>query len=185
MSILEITALVSTILCVILSAKENILAWPIGIISVLTLIGVYMGSGMYAQIGLQLVYLVQCIIGWVNWRKKDGIKVNKMGSDTYINHIGYAVCIGVLYGVLILSTLGSKNAFLTYIDGISAFIALLGNWYLTRKTIQAWPLFMSYNVMMVFLLASQGIYGLAVLNMCLFFISFNGFRTWKRNLREV
>lgn len=185
MGILEITALVSTIVCVILSAKENILAWPIGIISVLSLIGVYITSGMYAQIGLQAIFLVQCIIGWVNWGKKDNIKVNKMGNKDYYHHIGYAVCIGMLYGIVILYTLGSKNTLLTYIDGISAFIALLGNWYLTKKIIQAWPLFMTYDVMMVFLLASQGIYGLAVLNICLFFISFNGFITWKRNLRVV
>jgi nicotinamide mononucleotide transporter len=185
MSILEIIAVISTIVCVVLSAKEHILAWPIGIISVLSLIMVYIGGGMYAQIVLQVVFLVQCIIGWVNWGKKDGLKANIEGKRSFYIALIEAIVLGIVYALVILWGNGGKNPLFSYIDGISAFIALLGNWYLTKKTLQAWPLFMVYNVMLVYLLASQGIYLLALLNICLFFISFNAYRTWKRNLKEV
>lgn len=185
MNILEIIALISTIVCVVLSAREHIMAWPVGIISVLSLIGVYIGGGMYAQILLQLVFLIQCIIGWVNWGKKDGIKPNIEEKEPFIISLLVAISLGVVYGILVLLVNDGKNTLFAYIDGVSAFIALLGNWYLTKKTLQAWPLFMSYNILVGFLLASQGIYTLAVLNIILFFISFNAFRTWKRNLNVV
>lgn len=185
MSLPEIIALISTIVCVILSARENILAWPIGIISVLSLIWVYIGGGLYAQIGLQTVFLIQCIIGWVNWGKKDDIYPNKEDKNTVIVHVCCAMGLGVIYAIGILVFYQAKDVIFSYIDGIAAFIALLGNWYLTKKILQAWPLFMSYNLMMVFLLASQGIYLLALLNIVLFLISFNAYRTWKRNLNVV
>lgn len=185
MNLFEIIALISTILCVILSAKEHILAWPIGIISVLSLITVYISSGMYAQIVLQLVFLVQCIIGWVNWGKKDGLKANIEEKEPFLISLAVSLVLGFVYGLIVIAFFNGKNDIYTYIDGISAVIALLGNWYLTKKTLQAWPLFMTYNLMLVVLLASQGIYVLALLNICLFFISFNAYRTWKRNLTKV
>lgn len=185
MGILEIIALISTIVCVVLSARENILAWPIGIISVLSLIGVYIDSGLYGQIVLQLVFLVQCIIGWVNWGKKDGISPNFKEKQPFIISLLLTITLGVFYGIVVILLNGGKNQLFDYIDGISAFIALLGNWYLIKKTLQAWPLFMTYNILVGFLLASQGIYLLTLLNIILFFISFNTYRTWKRNLNVV
>lgn len=185
MSILEVIAVISTIVCVILSAKEHILAWPIGIISALSLIFMYIPNGMYANISLQSVFVIQCIIGWYNWGKKDDIKPSKLRTSKLILDLAMFISLGCVYAGWDIIHNHRISCFPSYFDGISTFIALLGNWYLTKKIIQSWPLFMTYNVLIAILLFSQGIYMLGILNIVLFFISFNGFRLWKRDLREV
>ncbi len=176
----EIIAVVSTILCVILSVSENIWVWPVGIISVLALIAIYVPNGMYAQIILQGVFLIQSIIGWYNWGKKDGAVINRLPKTKFASQTIFIISLGSTFAFT-----NRDNYLFTMLDGISTALALLGNWYLVKKTIQCWPLFMSYNVILVGLLFYQGIYLLGIMNIALFFISFNGFYTWKRNLRGV
>lgn len=182
MNILEIIALISTILCVELSTKQHIMAWPLGICSAITLTILYLETGMYANMVLQCVFFIQCIIGWYNWGIKEDIKVTSI--DIFYPVIG-ALLLGYVYAKINLSINPNIIWYYAYLDGISTTIALLGNWCLTRKVIQAWPLFMTYNVIIGILLLSQGIYVIAALNACLFFISLSGFITWRKDLRKV
>ncbi len=188
MNPLEIIALISTIVCVILSTKEHILAWPIGIISALSLAYIYLPNHMYANIALQSVFVIQCIIGWYNWGKKDDLKPSILPKSTFRGYTILVIGLGSTYALteydksLVIQHIEYWKAML---DGISTSIALLGNWYLTKKRLQAWPLFMTYNIIVALLLISQGVYLIAGLNIVLFFISFNGYRLWKRNLSVV
>ncbi len=185
MSILEIIALISTIVCVILLGRENILAWPIGIISAISLILVYIPNAMYANIVLQGIFVIQCAMGWYNWGSKNDISISKYTTSRVFFHIIGALLIGWMYAKVNLELNSNLKWYNTYFDGISTTIALLGNWYLTKKVIQAWPLFMIYNIIIAILLASQGIYLLSGLNILLLFISFNAYYSWKRNLNMV
>lgn len=185
MIMIEILALISTIVCVVLSAKENILAWPIGIISAISLIILYIPNHLYANMCLQTVFVIQCSIGWYKWGKKDDLKVTKLKKSKLYIQILIAIVLGCLYGKINLVVNPNILSTDAYLDGISTFIALLGNWYLTKKKLEAWPLFMMYNIIIAFLLASQGIFILSLLNIGLFFISLNAYITWKRILKEV
>ena len=185
MNWLEIVALISTIVCVVLSAKENILAWPIGIISALSLIGIYIPSSMYANICLQSIFVVQCSIGWYNWGSSNEVKPSKLEFNKVFYHVVAAFLLGWLYAKVNIYLNPTIKWYVVYLDGVSTFIALLGNWYLTKKILQAWPLFMTYNIIISSLLAYQGIYLLSILNICLLIISFNAYRTWKKNLELV
>ena len=185
MGILEIIALISTILCVVLSTKQNVIAWPTGICSAISLICIYIESGMYANIVLQGVFVLQCSIGWYNWGKKDVIKVSSLSNLKLLQDISIFIALGCIYAGCDIGFNNRISWIPSHLDGISTALALLGNWYLTKKIIQAWPLFMTYNVMIGILLFSQGIYTIAALNACLFFISLNGFITWRRDLIKV
>src|SRR6267142_2494168 len=55
------------LVCVWLLVKENIWNWPIGIANNLLYIYIFFGSGLYADMGLQGVYIAIAIYGWWNW----------------------------------------------------------------------------------------------------------------------
>ena len=185
MSILEYIAIVSTILCVVLSAKERVSAWPVGIISAASLIGVYIPQHMYANIVLQGIFVVQCSIGWYNWGTKDNLTPSIQDKNQLIVDLAMIIGLGGVYSTALILYNPETNWLYTYLDGITTALALLGNWYLTKKRLQAWPLFMSYNIIIAILFSLQGIYSLAALNLVLCCISFNGFSKWKRDLRKV
>lgn len=182
---LEYIAILSTIICVILSAKESVTAWPIGIISSLSLIGVYIPQHMYANIVLQSIFVIQCTIGWYNWSMKDNLTPTTLDKNQIIVELAVIIGLGISYSTALILNDASTNWLYPYLDGLSTALALLGNWYLTKKRIQAWPLFMSYNIIIAVLFILQGIYSLAALNLVLCCISFNGYRKWKRDLRKV
>lgn len=184
MNVFEIIAVISTILCVVLSGRQNILAWPSGIISVIALIVVYIKGGMYGQIVLQSIFLIQCIIGWYNWGKKDEVVITKRPKNGFILDILVFITVGIGFSLVSISINHEKNTLLTYVDGVGALIGLLGNKYLTKKVIQAWPLFMFYNILMIVLLLYQEIYLLVGLNLCLFCISFKSYSEWRKILTK-
>lgn len=185
MSFLEYIAIISTIVCVILSAKERVSAWPVGIISAASLIGVYIPQHMYANIVLQGIFVIQCSIGWYNWGTTDNLKPSIQDKNQLVMDLMAIIGIGVVYSTVIIICNTESNWLYTYLDGLTTALALLGNWYLTKKRLQAWPLFMTYNVIIAVLFSLQGIYSLAALNLVLCCISFNGFNKWKRDLRKV
>jgi len=184
-STLEIIATISTILCVWLTGKNNILCWPAGIISALSLIGAYVQTGMYAQITLQSVFFIQSIIGWYNWAKPDGITVSSIKRGKIMMDLISFVALGCMFAGWDVIHNNKIELLPSYLDGISASIALLGNWYLTKKIIEAWPLFVIYNSVLAVVLFSQGLYLLVGLNVFLVIISINSFIKWRRGLQTV
>lgn len=55
------------------SRKENILVYPVGMISTAIFIYLYITHGLYAEALVNFYYTVMSIIGWSMWaRKEDG-----------------------------------------------------------------------------------------------------------------
>ncbi|HEX5595536.1 MAG TPA: nicotinamide riboside transporter PnuC [Micromonosporaceae bacterium] len=54
-------------LCVLLVVRQHIANWPIGILNVLLLMVVFWSAGLYADSGLQIVYVVLGLYGWWHW----------------------------------------------------------------------------------------------------------------------
>jgi hypothetical protein len=69
MSTLEITAAVFGAASVFLMAKESLWAWPVGLVNVVLYTFVFQGARLYAQMGLQIVYAVLMVIGFLAWRR--------------------------------------------------------------------------------------------------------------------
>ena len=66
----EFIAVLTGIASVIFSRKENILVYPVGMISTGIFIWLYITHGLYADASVNFYYTVMSIIGWVMWSKK-------------------------------------------------------------------------------------------------------------------
>ena len=71
---LEFIAVITGIASVIFSRKENILVYPVGMISTGIFIFLYITHGLYADASVNFYYTVMSIIGWICGRK------NQMGK---------------------------------------------------------------------------------------------------------
>jgi nicotinamide riboside transporter PnuC len=116
---------------------------------------------------------------------KDNLSPTIQDKNQLIVDLAMIIGLGGVYSTALILYNTDTNWLYTYLDGLTTALALLGNWYLTKKRLQAWPLFMSYNIIIAVLFILQGIYSLAALNLVLCCISFNGFTKWKRDLRKV
>jgi nicotinamide mononucleotide transporter len=65
--IIEALAVAFGIAAVFLSARQNIWSWPLGIVNVGLYIIVFRDARLYADMGLQVVYIALSLYGWWHW----------------------------------------------------------------------------------------------------------------------
>src|SRR5665647_1701525 len=67
--LLEILAVIFTLASVYLTTKNKVSNWPIGIFGIIFYLVVFFQVYLYAQVILQIVFLLQSLYGWYNWAK--------------------------------------------------------------------------------------------------------------------
>lgn len=183
MEIIQVFAVITGLISVFFTMKQNILCWPFGIVSCV-LLGVFFNDyGMFGQLTLQVVSLGQCIWGWVRWNKVDTKEVGEMG----ILPIGLLVIFGIVAGNLFTRlTVPHISDYWITLDGCGACLALIATYLLIIKDIHVWLFFMVNNMIVVILsLHLHTMYPIAVLNGILFIVSIFGYIEWKKNLKTV
>src|SRR3954469_18436585 len=66
-SCLEAVAVLFGIVSVFLSVRENIWSWPTALVNVSLYFALFYESGLYSDMGLQVVYFTLSIYGWYEW----------------------------------------------------------------------------------------------------------------------
>src|SRR3954468_23371875 len=63
----EVFGFASGALCVWLVARQHIANWPVGIANNLLFILLFVEAGLFADAGLQVVYVALALYGWYQW----------------------------------------------------------------------------------------------------------------------
>jgi len=185
LSYLEIIAFTFTLICVYLSSKQNIWCWATGIVGVIAFFILFLGEKLYFQTILQVIFFFQSIYGWYKWKKgTDGheLPIKSIGYGKLYIHLGFVTLIMVPLGWVLAE---NTEGVLPYLDTLTTGMALLATYYLINKYIEAWLVWMGFNIVLCTLLTYQGLYIVATLEGVLFFISLNAYIQWRKNLKTV
>lgn len=136
---LEFVAVVTGIASVVFSRKENILVYPVGMISTGIFIWLYLTHGLYADASVNLYYTVMSVIGWVMWsRKSDGTKklIISVSSrkDLRNTFIFFFCCWTILYFLLSRYT----DSTVPIADSFTSGAAFTGMWLMNKKKLENW-----------------------------------------------
>ncbi len=63
----ELIGFVTGLASVWLVVRQHIANWPVGILNVVALMAAFWAAGLYADAGLQIVYVVLGFYGWWQW----------------------------------------------------------------------------------------------------------------------
>lgn len=176
---IEITAVVFTLICVYLTAKNNIWCWPTGIIGVAAYFLLFWHINLYAEVILQTIYLAQCLYGWYNWSR---IKNKPPAPITNISSNWYFLIIIPIALLLYFPLNEYTNASIPLLDSITTSMSLVANWILAKRIIQNWYLWISVDILYIIMFAYKGIYLTAVLYFVLLILSVKGLKHWKKEL---
>ena len=173
---IEVIGVLAGILGVWLSIKEKILTWPTFIISYTAYVYLGFNAELFANMTLNIVFIVISIYGWQHWRKGQ----NKPNSATSnILHTPKKVWIYSLLawaiGTLLIGTFLASytNSFLPYWDAFATCTAFTAQWMLSRKYIGTWLCWLISDSVLINLWFLQG-YTLTVI----LFASFMVLATW-------
>ena len=196
---IEVFGAAAGILYVFLEIRQTIWLWPVGIITSAVYIWVFFTGKLYADMSLQVYYLVISILGWYWWtRSKSGIKDNSLrgnndeekGDLLQVTRLRFrtgmilSACFVFLFaGMLIILTRFSDSP----VPGRDSFItslSVVATWMLARKIYEHWFLWIIVNGVATALFLTRGLYPTVVLYTVYGIMSFAGLAEWKKSLRS-
>ncbi|MDO7742756.1 MAG: nicotinamide riboside transporter PnuC [Pedobacter sp.] len=181
---LEWAGVFTGILCVWLAAKNNILNWPIAIVSVLIYTLIFFETRLYSDMGLQVYFLLMNIYGWYFWSKKKnaGEQPTPVISITKLEVILSVIAVILL--TLIPGFLLHQNtkAAYPYIDSFCTACSLVAQVFLARKVLQNWLIWIFVDIIYVAVYLSKGLYPTAMMYTLYIYIAWMGYQEWKKTL---
>lgn len=186
MSPIEIFAAISGLLCVWLASKERFSSLPVGIVNCLLFIYMFVEAKLYADAGLQVVFIVLSFYGMYVWKSGDrnNFDVRKTRSIT-ANEIALSA------GLWIAGTLGLNHLLSTYtdasiplMDSALAVASVFGQWFLSKKVVQNWIIWISVDVFSIGMYAYKELYITSALYAVFLVLATKGFIAWKSEMNK-
>ena len=185
MSSIEIVAAVFGVISVFLSVRQNIWSWPTAIVNVGLYIIVFYESKLYADTGLQVIYVVLNAYGWYHWlyggKNRTELPVSRTSARLWL----LLAALGATGTALIGTLLSQKtDAALPYIDAATTSTSLVAQWMMTRKLLENWVIWVAVDVVYIGMYVYKALYVTAVLYLIFLILSAMGYVQWRKSLRE-
>lgn len=174
------------ILCVWLAAKNNIYNWPIAIVSVVIYIFIFFESRLYADMGLQVYFLLTNFYGWYYWSKnKNNQEMSRPVSQINRQEILFSI-FGIIAftGIIGLILHKQTDASFPFIDSFCTACSLIAQVFLARKVLQNWLIWIFVDIIYVGVYISKDLYATAIMYALYIYIATVGFLDWRKIYRE-
>jgi len=179
----EWLALISSVIYVILAAKENIWCWPFGIIGVFASLYLFWEGKLFLDAGLQVYYLVMSIYGWWSWGKTLEVTDLKISTRKPLWHIAI---IGL--GLIMAYPLGLLSDYfggsLPFIDALTSTFALLATYMVARKILENWLYWIIIDLVCVGVYWTKGYELLSLLYLIFAIVAIYGWIRWKEKIPD-
>lgn len=183
---LEILGVIFSLLYLSFSIKQNILLWPMGILSAILYMVVFYQSKFYADMGLNAYYFFISIYGWQLWKKRAGdgeealpVSRIRLNQGLILALITVAAFAGI--GLLLDRFTDSP---VPYWDAFTTALSFTATWMLARKIIEHWILWVIVDTVSMALYLHRGLYPTLVLFGIYTVMAVIGFIQWRRALQN-
>jgi nicotinamide mononucleotide transporter len=180
---LEILAVITGIISVYLSTRENIWSWPTAIVNVSLYFVVFYEAKLYADMGLQVVYFVLSLYGWYEW-----LYGGENRTELHVSRVSRSLGVRLaVLGVVSAAVLGTAlarftDASLPYVDSATTTTSLVAQWMMTRKILENWAVWAVVDVVYVGMFIFKRLYLTAGLYTVFLVLAVMGYVQWKRSI---
>lgn len=182
MEITEAIAVILGLLSVYLVTKQQVWCYPLGIISVFIYIFIFYEVKLYADMGLQVFFIVLQAYGWYEWlyggEGKTELHVAWGTKRLYVISFIFIVFASGILGYLLHRL---TDASLPYADSFLAVLSMTAQWMMAKKYIENWFLWMIVNIGSIGMYSMKGLYFTTFLYVIYFGLAILGYREWKRS----
>lgn len=149
---LEYIAVVSGIVSVWFSRKENILVYPTGLINTTFYVYLSFKGSLLGEASVNLYYTIMSIYGWVLWAKKDRqhehiVNIKWSTRKEWMQEILF---FSSFYLAIFLSLSYLKKDFapgaIPWADAFASATAFTGMWLMARKKVESWYWWIATNI---------------------------------------
>jgi nicotinamide mononucleotide transporter len=182
----ELAGSLTGALCVWLLIRQNIWNWPVGIANNIFYIVVFYKSGLFADMGVQFVYIAVAIYGWWNWLHggidHSELKVARASAMGWLGYTALALAgTGVLYWLLHRFTPST----VPFMDGLTSALFLTAQYMMSRKLVENWWFWIAGDVLVIGLYIYKHLYLTSVLYLIFLAMSVAALVEWQRAAQRV
>ncbi|MER5764812.1 nicotinamide riboside transporter PnuC [Streptomyces sp. NPDC002082] len=181
----EILGFVTGAVCVWLVARQHIANWPIGIANNVFFIVLFAQAGLYADAGLQIVFIALAAYGWWSWTHGGGpgtstaLPVRRTTAAEW-TALAAAGAVAVLGLTLLLSR--ATDSTVPFWDALTTGLSLAATYGQCRKLVESWWLWIAADLVYIPLYAYKGLYLTSLLYVGFLALCVAGLLGWRRSL---
>ena len=159
-----------------------------GLVSVSAFIVTFYNVKLYPDVVLHIIYFFMGIYGWakwgmgsINWREpKQKLSATRVDTREVIAWSAATPFLVASVGYFFSTYTQSE---LPYFDSTIAVLSLIANWYLCRKVLENWLIWMTVDVIAISLYTYKGLYLTAGLYIVYLILCVIGYKSWKKELQ--
>lgn len=184
---IEIFALVTGIVYVVLEIMQKNAMWVVGILTGAACAFEFAVTHVWASMGLNLYYVAMSVVGLIQWRKASG-QVEE--GDIHLQKVSLKA--GILSAVLftagtavmipVLKATGDPAPFL---DAVAVMLSVVGTWWLAQSYLEQWFIWIVADVLTTALCLKTGQYWMAILYLAYIGSAVYGYIHWKSRGKYV
>lgn len=183
---IELSATFFGLLYILLSIKQSIWCWPAGLITSALYVYVFFISKFYADMSLQVYYVVVSIYGWYHWqygsksKKADDLKITTLKPNLAIVLTLITAALFVLIAYILINFTDST---IPYWDAFTTAASFVATWMLARKIIEHWLIWIVVDAISMGLYAYKELYPTVILFAVYTILAVLGYFEWKKKIK--
>jgi len=191
---IEILGAISGLLYLYFAIRQKIWLWPLGLITSALYVYVFYGERLYADMGMNIYYVVISIYGWYYWLHGSGsqetntLRISTLTQKLVVFLLIITACIYVVLVYMLKKLpelLNVEVSELLYWDAFTTAASIVATWMLARKIIQHWLIWIVVDAVSLGLYVYKGMYPTVVLFLVYTLMAFKGYIEWKKDLQTA
>ena len=182
---LEVAGAVIGLVYLWLEYRASVWLWAAGIVMPAIYIFIYAKSGFYADMGINIYYLLAGIYGWAVWLRR-----GENGEELPISHtphrlIAPLTLLGIAcWGVILFILLRYTDSTVAFGDSFTTAASIVALYMLARKYAEQWIVWIVIDVVCCWLYLSKGLYPTAILYGLYSLLAIFGYRKWLKLMNK-
>lgn len=172
---------------ILFSIRQNILTWPVGLLTSVLYVWVFLTTKLYADMGLQVYYVAVSIYGWYEW-----VKGTSAGSKEKLHISRLTLRLGLILGLITLLVLllmwyvlkNFTDSPVPFADSLATSLSIVATWMLARKILEHWLVWIFVDAFSIGLFWYKDLYPTVILFAIYTLMAVVGFIEWKKEWKE-
>ncbi|MEN9325923.1 MAG: nicotinamide riboside transporter PnuC [Flavobacterium sp.] len=183
---IEIIIFIFGVLSVYFAKKENILVYPTGIICTILSVYIMYNAKYYADMSINIYYSIMSVYGWFQWKKitiGEVLSISRTSEREKIIGLVLFLITGLIC-VLIYTFFDYKLQLNNYLDVFTTSLFFTAMWYMARKKIENWTLWIVGNTFAVYIFFDRQLYIIAIQYIIFTILAISAYIKWKKYLAK-
>jgi nicotinamide mononucleotide transporter len=182
----EIAAFVTGAVCVYLVVRQHVANFAVGMANNVLFVYLFVGAGLYADAGLQVVYLGLAVFGWWCW-----VRGGERGTGVVVHEPSPATLVGCVVAVVVIAAtiqwvlLTWTDSTVAGWDALTTALSLVAQFMLSRKWIASWWFWIVADLVYIPLYAHKGLWLTSALYVLFLGLCIAGLVRWRHARRAL